>query len=239
MKWDAYHAYIENETPQISFSIVHKKSFGKEDLVEHFSNCVLVTNKGEIMLKYKNIISVEKEEYFLSTLVFELPLLEKGKYTAFSLNTSNNRDKLEIIDIGRWIIDIVELYSGKDLSFGKDTFIDTEFEYYKIEVINNSNFKIVFDDLKYDLSNEVNYSVKTGKDYNSGCSSNDLTIEPKGSRTLCFNFIKEESFKLNTCVSIRPVLTYTIENEKKQIILNTSYYPPVLDKYEAMKLLRN
>lgn len=237
MKWDAYHAYTENEIPRFNLSVIHKKSFSKEDLEKHFSNCILVTDKGELVLKFENIVGIENEDYFLSTINYRLSSLEKGKYTAMSLKTSNTKEKKEVISIGRWIIDIVMIINVEDLSFGKVTFIDHGFEWYIIELINNSYSKIRLDKLKFDLSNEVNYEVKTGKDYSSSCTSNDLTVEPNSLRAFCFSFEKEDSFDKYTCVSLRPVLTYTVENENKQLILNTSYYPPILSKVAALELL--
>ncbi|SHH57973.1 hypothetical protein SAMN02745135_01268 [Caloranaerobacter azorensis DSM 13643] len=240
MKWDSYHAYFEEEEPYIQLSAIQIHS-AKQKNEQSYKKYILLSNKGEITATFTNYLPGPKEEkYSLYTIGLRLPKMKPGKYIISKLKIIDSNNQQKMYDIGKWVIDIKKGFKPKDLDLGKKTFISGYFDWYRVEILNNTREKIHIENLDFQLNTPVKTIIKIGKDFNmTEYLEEEPYIDQGETKVFQFEFVSKVNDSKPKFISLRPVLYYKINNQSKFIILPTAIYSPVVNDKTILELVQS
>lgn len=240
MKWDSYHGYFEGEEPYIQLSIIQVHSTTQKD-EQSYKKYILISDKGEITVTSANYFPGPKgKKYSLYTLGLRLPKMKPGRYIINKLRMIDSNNQQKIYDIGRWVIDIKKGFKPKDLDLGKKTFISGYFDWYRVEILNNTQEKIYIKNLDFQLKIPVKTIIKIGKDFNmTEYLDEEPYVEPGETKVFQFEFVSEVNDNNPKFISLRPFLYYKINNKNKFTILPTAIYSPVVNDKIILELVKS
>ncbi len=231
-KWNSYHHYNYDEKPflQLSYFRFHSMPGIEENIKEY----ILKSDKGDIIATYKgNTIGVQRDLYTGNTLILQLPILKPNQYIIDRLELVDINGKSKIYDIGNWNIQIESIEMVEDLIIGRSTLYSYDFDTYRVELTNNTNHIINIKDLNFELYNSVHeVAIISSDDFlDNNNLSTDCSLNPMQTKTFQFTIKLKEPDEF-TFISLRPVLTYSVDDIDKKLLIPTSIIsnPPNSDE---------
>ena len=234
IKSDSYLGYPPNQQPflQLPFIYVHGDEKTKE--LPFFNHYYLMSDNGEIPVIFVRFNKgSDSKNYTLYTIAIKLPEMKKGQYIFKKLKLVNDNKSI-VFNIGSWNIDIRDdRINTNDIKIGKKTFVSGIFDWYRAELINNTNDDIKIIDLEFNLS-EGSFEKKiiSGPDFDLTTFDNSLVLRAQEKRTFQFEFKELETINNGNnmrFITIRPYLIYEINNKKRYLSLPTILYSPSID----------
>ena len=239
MKWESYHGYFIGEEPFIQLSLVQVHHGNNQGSTPSYQKYYLLSDKGEFVTSSTGFqIGSSGRQYSLYTLGLTLQNMTPGIYVIDKLKVvdSNNHD--EIYPIGKWVIDIREGTQPDDMKLGKRTFASGFFDWYNVEITNKTKEVVYIKNLMFQLDQTTcNITLKTYEDFHMQKRLDDSPyLMPKSSNAFVFEFNDNEKVSSHKFISLRPFLSYEIQDQNRLMVLPTAIYSPSLNDEEIRKL---
>ncbi|MDQ2087443.1 hypothetical protein RBH29_13505 [Herbivorax sp. ANBcel31] len=230
---NSYHGYSVEEEPTISL-----RFFDTIEENRDFSKVVLFSNNHEF--EAKNLkVSTEKnyQNTDLCKLNLTLPSLEPGKYTIDKIRIYS-KDSSRDFNIGTWILDIKNIPKYEDIELKKYTILTGYFYFYKLELENITDKNLRVKELVFMLPElDVDYEIYSSHDFSNISEIYENTfLTSNSTQAFSFNFECHNNKYLESFISFKPFLKYTVNEEIRLMTLPTAFYSPLLSYREEQML---